>query len=162
MIRCRLSFPVLVGLENRWVALLGQLVMFPGIPCLLRGLRFLIHWARLPPENSLVTSKPKEPGHGVLWETSPSFAVSSLVKFPHDLESECDPDSDPLDIALCSWDQTGVDIGLDLHLNADSQGVILKTREFDGYLSRFPTLVFPRSRLLPRYGAAMYSAAGLV
>ncbi|GMH00821.1 hypothetical protein Nepgr_002660 [Nepenthes gracilis] len=36
------------------------------------------------------------------------------------LGSECAPDSDPLDVVLCSRDQTGLDLGLDIHLTVDS------------------------------------------
>ncbi|GMH00743.1 hypothetical protein Nepgr_002582 [Nepenthes gracilis] len=69
-------------------------------------------------ENSMDTSKLKETG--LKSSGNPAILCRAKSGDVSQLGSECAPDSDPLDIVLCSRDQNGVDLGLDLHLNVDS------------------------------------------
>ncbi|GMH19855.1 hypothetical protein Nepgr_021696 [Nepenthes gracilis] len=77
-------------------------------------------------ENSLETSKLKEVNDSLSSVTgfkssgNPAILCRAKSGEVSQLGSKCAPDSDPLDIVLCAKDQTGVDLGLDLHLNVDS------------------------------------------
>ncbi|GMH32050.1 hypothetical protein Nepgr_033894 [Nepenthes gracilis] len=82
-------------------------------------------------------------------ESSGNPAIICRVKSGEVSQLECDPDSDPLDIALCSRDQTGVDLGLDLHLNADSPMSDSENSEISVGAESVPEVGIPRTASCP-------------
>ncbi|GMH30443.1 hypothetical protein Nepgr_032286 [Nepenthes gracilis] len=100
--------------------------------------------------NSLVTSKQKETG----MVSSGKPAIICRVKSGEipQLRSKCDPDSNPLDSALCSWDPTGVDLGLDLHLNAESPRSESENSGNSVASESVPEVGIPRSASCPAMG----------
>ncbi|GMH15609.1 hypothetical protein Nepgr_017450 [Nepenthes gracilis] len=77
-------------------------------------------------ENTLDTSKLKEVNDSLSLVTSlkssgnPAIFYWAMSGEVSQLGAECAPDSDSLDVVLCSKDQSGLDLRLDLHLTVDS------------------------------------------